>query len=295
MLVFKKLTLNDIDALHPYFEYSHSRICDNSMGTAVMWRCYFDTYYAFYNSTLILRMHSLSGDTVFSLPLGEDIYGALEATAEYCKSNNLPFVINAVTLREKEMISHIFSFEETHDEDWDDYLYNITDISGMEGRKYSGQRNHINYFSANNPGWSFEKIDSTNINRLKAFYENYCASSETSDETLQKEHEMVSEVINNYDIYRMQGGFISLADKTIVAMAIGESVGDTLFEHIEKALPSVRGAYQLIAREFARNFSKDGILYLNREEDMGREGLRKSKMSYHPCEKIKKYTLYVKT
>ena len=85
------------------------------------------------------------------------------------------------------------------------------------------------------------------------------------------------------------GGLIK-ADGKVVAFAFGEKVGDTLFVHIEKAKKDVQGAYQMIVKEFALH---NPAPYINREEDMGIEGLRRSKESYHPIEKLKKYSLTV--
>ena len=84
MLDFAKLTLEDIDIIRPYFEFSRSRICDNSVGTVVMWRECFDTHFAFYDDTLILKMCSFDGRPVFSLPLGKNVIGALGEIENHC-------------------------------------------------------------------------------------------------------------------------------------------------------------------------------------------------------------------
>jgi len=79
------------------------------------------------------------------------------------------------------------------------------------------------------------------------------------------------------------------ANGGVVAFSVGENINNVLYVHIEKADMRIRGAYQVINRELIRQFATDEIEYVNREEDVGDEGLRYSKKSYHPCEMIDKY------
>lgn len=85
------------------------------------------------------------------------------------------------------------------------------------------------------------------------------------------------------------GGKIT-TDEGIVAFAVGEKIGDTLFVHAEKALTDVSGAYAVINRDFVRRFGTD-VTYVNREDDADDAGLRKSKLSYFPVFMVKKYVV----
>ncbi|HPU63195.1 MAG TPA: phosphatidylglycerol lysyltransferase domain-containing protein, partial [Mobilitalea sp.] len=82
-------------------------------------------------------------------------------------------------------------------------------------------------------------------------------------------------------------------DGKIVAMSVGEIINDTLYCHIEKADRNYHGSYQMIVREFAKNTITDQVKYINREDDAGDEGLRKSKLSYHPYKLLNKYCVLV--
>ena len=99
---------------------------------------------------------------------------------------------------------------------------------------------------------------------------------------------MVLEVLDHMDDYRMSGGVL-LADGRVVGFSLGEIVGDTLFVHIEKADRTCKGAYQMLVNQFALRYAGEGVAYINREEDMGDEGLRRAKQSYHPVALLKKY------
>ena len=90
----------------------------------------------------------------------------------------------------------------------------------------------------------------------------------------------------------MVGGLLKTEGK-IIGLSIGEILGDTLFVHVEKSLREVQGAYPLLVREFAKCFAADSVNFINREEDDGNEGLRTSKMSYHPVKLLEKYLVTV--
>lgn len=77
----------------------------------------------------------------------------------------------------------------------------------------------------------------------------------------------------------------------MVGFSLGEYDGDTLYVHVEKANTDYRGAYQVLMTSFIREFAKEGIAYVNREDDAGDPGLRKSKLSYNPIWLVKKYTV----
>lgn len=88
----------------------------------------------------------------------------------------------------------------------------------------------------------------------------------------------------------LPGGFIEV-DGAIVAMAVGEIFNDTLCVHIEKADREYAGSYPMIVKEFASHNVTEDIRYINREDDVGDEGLRTSKLSYHPIRLLDKYCL----
>ena len=113
---------------------------------------------------------------------------------------------------------------------------------------------------------------------------------------LAEETKKVFEILKNSENYKIYGqtGIILYIDGFPAGFAIGEKSGDTLFVHVEKANLEYRGAYQVIVNEFAKQNISEDILYINREDDAGDENLRISKLSYHPCDIIKKYTVEIK-
>jgi hypothetical protein len=292
MLDFVKLTLNDIEKVRAYFPYSTNRICDNTVGGAFMWRDYFSVEYAEFNDTLIFKAQVKYhyNKTAFSMPLGKDINGSLQEVTEYCRNREIPVIFYTVTNEDIGILRAFFNTVNViKEDDWSDYLYWASDLKELPGRKYHGQKNHINFFYKTHTHFSFEEITKANIAEVIDFYKNYGLKAVTDSDVFLEEHYKTLEVLENYDIYGLLGGFLRI-DGAVEAFSIGEICNDVLFIHIEKANLKLRGAYQVVNNEFARYYAlKENVEYINREEDIGDEGLRISKKSYHPCEIVQKY------
>ena len=289
MLSLKKIGLEDIKILKAYFESYPARQCDRSAGATAMWRDYFDNSYAVIDGTLIL-----SSESKFIFPIGRNIENALNEIENHCKENNIPMILCTVNKSELEKIGDIYNeFNVEADRDWFDYLYSKESLLTLTGKKYNTPRNHINKFKKLYTDWSFEAINENNIPSLIEFTKNFKFNSE-KDESAALELKMCIEVLENYETYGMLGGVLKSGDK-IIGYSMGEIVGDTLFCHVEKADISYNGAYQMLTNQFLQMYaSDDEIRFVNREEDCGDEGLRKSKMSYHPIELIEKNTVSIK-
>lgn len=288
MLSLKKIGLEDIGVMKAYFDAYPERQCDRSTGATVMWRDYFKNSYTVVDETLIL-----ASDSRFVFPIGRNIDSALDKIEEYCKAKGIPMTLCTVNKNELEKIEERYDdFEADADRDWFDYLYDKNSLLNLTGKKYSTPRNHINKFKKLYQNWSFEPINSGNIPDLIEFTRNFTFNSE-KDDSANLELQMCIEVLENYEIYGMLGGVLKVNGE-IAGYSIGEIVGDTLFCHIEKADISFGGAYQMLTNQFLQMYaSDDEVKFVNREEDCGDEGLRKSKMSYHPIELIEKNTVKI--
>jgi hypothetical protein len=176
----------------------------------------------------------------------------------------------------------------TCDPGWSDYLYLAEDLRSLAGRRYNGQRNHVNYFRRTYPGHRFEEMRPEDAPEVLAFYKQSGLAVSKDSAFFRAESGTVCETLENFEAYGLLGGVLR-TQSSIAAFSLGEVVGDTLFVHIEKANPGHRGAYQVMVNEFVRRYAGPGVVYVNREEDCGDEGLRISKQSYHPCRMMHKY------
>jgi hypothetical protein len=296
MLEFQKLTLEDTNIIKPFFSYSKNMICDNTVGGAIMWRDYFEVEYALFNNTVFFKakVKYYNNVTAFSPPLGGDVRGGFDKVVEYCRLKELPVIFYNAASYDLEMLSEIFGdLKSCYNEDWSDYIYTASDLTSLVGRKFNGQRNHINFFKRTFEDYSFEVVTKDNIPEVFEFFRQFPLSdSMLGSDVYAEEYSKTIEVLENFEIYDQLGGLLRV-DGKVIAFSLGEIVNGVLFVHIEKADKNYRGAYPMITNEFAKHFCSDDVVFINREEDVGDEGLRRSKKSYHPCGLLNKYIVEI--
>lgn len=289
MLDFRPVTLDDAPLLRRLLG-GEGRICDSTAGTVLMWRRYFDTRIAFAGETAVLRA-SYRGRDVFTRPFGPDPDGAVGAIIDFARENSLPAEFGFLDEESAKHLAERFGAAVTQDADGADFLYPAENFIAYAGKHLREKRNHLYQFRREYPDAVFEPISDANIHEVMSFFDSYCAENESDEALAATENDICREVLENRGSY----GFLSLAlriDGVIRAFTAGEVAGDTLFVHIEKADRNTRGAYQAIASEFVK--SVPGISFVNREDDSGDPGLRKSKMSYRPCALLGKYTAVIR-
>ncbi|MGM9606000.1 MAG: DUF2156 domain-containing protein [Oscillospiraceae bacterium] len=292
-LEFTKLELEHIPLIRPFFLQQNRRICDCTVGSTLMWRNYFDNCFAIVDDTLIFRSRYLDGQFAFTVPIGKNPQLLLEQTEEYCRDRGIPLEFCTVTPNDLELLrSRWPDLKVEENRDWYDYLYESRDMVEFAGRKYAAQRNHIHRFERDCPDWSFERMTADHVEEVRSFYRGFLQERTKEGETAQAEVGEIFEVLDHFDAYAFLGGILRV-DGKIVGISMGEIVRDTLYVHIEKADVQYSGVYQKLVNCFAREYVTDEVRYINREEDVGDPGLRKSKLSYHPIALQEKYTVRV--
>lgn len=292
MLDFKNLTMDDIEIVRPYFVFSRSNNCDNTVGGSVMWRDYFNTRYAIVDRTLIFRVTFPGYGECYTVPIGNSVGYAIDLICNECKEMGVPMQFVAATERDTAMVERKFDVDKVVMQEWSDYVYNAEDLINLSGRKYHGQKNHINFFKKTFSNYHFEEITLDNIKEVRAFVEEFSKTESKESMIFEEELKKTFEVLDNNDKYKFFGLLLKV-DEEIVAFSMGEKVNHTLFAHIEKADKRYRGAYPMIMNEFARTYGSD-MKYINREENAGDKGLENSKLQYHPCTILNKHYLRVK-
>lgn len=290
MLKFQPLELRHISILRPILDAKKERICDDTVGGVFLWRDYFRNEFALSDGNLFLRARMPeSGQTVFSIPMGENPERGLAQLEEYCVRAGTELCYSTVPEPALPMLKTRWPGALVEEEtDWADYLYRYEDLTELPGKKYAGKRNHISRFMREYEDWRFEPIGEDNLPSVREFYSRFSQDHEKDSDTFREDERKVFEVLENYRDYGFCGGALWVGER-VVGMAIGERRDDTLFVHIEKADIGYHGAYQMLVTQLPRLCEGSGLVYINREDDAGDEGLRKSKQSYHPAALLKKY------
>ena len=258
-----------------------------------MWRDFFGEEYTVENDMLICTAHYFEEGFCYTMPVGT---GSLSAALELIKADscerNTPLRFCCVTEEGLAELTQILGKPKrvTEHRMWADYLYPIENFLGYHGKKLVTPRNHCNRFTRDNPQYVYEPIGSENLAEAKAFLEEKADGPQKESPIAVEDSKRAVEIMDYFEQFGFIGGILKVDDR-VIGVTAGEIIGDTLYVQIEKALTLYSGAYPMLAQLFARQAERLGASFINREDDSGDEGLRKSKLEYRPCELIMKHTV----
>ncbi len=289
MLDFQPLQLKDLPRLRTYFSYSVSRLCDTTPAAAFIWRDLYQLQWALYDGSLYFKAALPDAGEVFTLPLGGGRTEHFTQIRDYCRRRGIPVRFYPVPRAELARLQEFFpQCTVTADRNAFDYLYRAEDLQHFRGRRLAGQRNHVNRFQRTYASWTFRPIEPEDVPAILRFLEHYRLTRGKDSASFREDLGKTREVLENLELYDMLSGVL-LAEERIVGFSLGEIVGDTLFVHLEKADRTVEGGYQMLVSQFAQRYAREGVAFLNREDDAGDPGLRTSKLSYHPVALLEKF------
>ena len=234
----------------------------------------------------------------YEMPRGAASDGELKSALGFIfqdakiSGNGQGFQFTRLLVDEAEKLEELFpeKFEIDPVRDDFEYIYSASDLADLKGKKYHSKRNHIAKFTKNHD-WEYTPLDIRQKDVYFDFFEEWFKSRSNSNPN---ELVAISKALQFYDELAMQGAAI-VVDGRIVACTIGEKINsDTFLVHFEKALPEFAEAYAVINNRFCKSIVEDGYKFVNREEDLGIEGLRKAKLSYCPCTLLEKYDATLK-
>ncbi len=287
---FHTPSLQDREWVTDIFSKRQTDCCEYCFGNIYMWSEIYDNKIACEDGIFI------SGDfterPVFCYPVGTgDKKSVIKRIIEFSKNLSEPLIFYGLTEADKNELNMLFPDEFTISEERDafDYLYRTEDLALLAGRKYHSKRNHISYFESTFD-WKYEPIDENNINQCILLNEHWeKLNKQKNPDEISHEHKAIQKALADYFTLGLEGGILTIEGE-IAAFTFGERLNDNTFcTHVEKAYSDIRGAYQMINRELARQLI-GRYEYINREDDTGSEGLRTAKLSYHPHRLVIKYT-----
>ena len=295
MISFREVTINDIEWIRECNSKSQIRGSEYAAGTLFLWSCAYNIKIAEVDGMCCI-FNDFDTNKRYVYPFGEgDKKGVIEKLAGDARERGVRFALYGVTENSKveleEMFPGRFEFGDRR-EDWD-YIYSVEKLTTLSGRKLHGKRNHIARFK-DNEDWQFEIISEENFEECLAMNRVWCdLYGPSKDETIDKEKCAVKKAFDNYRELGLMGGLLRLNGK-VIAYTLGEQVTeDTFLIHFEKAFADIQGAYPMINQQFVLNCLQN-YKFVNREEDMGDEGLRKAKLSYYPEILLEKFVAYDK-
>ena len=297
MLEFEPFSLEALKRVLPYIKQSKSLCSDISAGSLFMWREDYDLRFCVYNDTFIL--HEKIGDqSAFSWPIGKDVNGMVDELIKYVRANNLALrfcEIDDETLEVIKSDSRLSPVMSAYDSRWSDYVYSFSEAMTFKGNKYKGQRNHINKFKRLYGEPVVRFVEPGDIGRIKNMLSEYGKSHGDANAVEKLEAQNTETLFDIYKDFDMYAACLEVEGE-IAAVSIGEVIGDMLILHVEKALTRYEGIYPTMYNGFVNLIAKAlcrELKYINREDDAGDEGLRISKLQYHPIGRVNKYLAHV--
>ena len=232
------------------------------------------------------------------MPVGTgDLKAALKELIEDAGKENQPFCMLGVCANMRTELETILpeQFTFTEDRDYADYIYLRSDLSTLKGKKFQAKRNHINRFRNTYPDYEYAPITPDRIRECLDLEAEWCKVNNCDQqEGTGNERRALVYALHNFEALGLTGGILRVNGK-IVAFTFGMPINhETFGVHVEKADTTIDGAYAMINYEFANRIPEQYI-YINREEDLGIEGLRKAKLSYQPVTILEKYMACLKS
>ena len=296
-LNFKPVEAEDLEKLNPFFCKRPNKTCDSVFLDSFIWREYYNVRYTVSDNKAILWLMDLDGKTGSAMPIcsEEDLEYYFWKLVEYFNTElKAPLYIN---LADEEAVEQLGlknmpdKFKITEQVDLKDYLYDGNAMRTLSGKKLHKKKNHLNAFKREYEGrYEYRRLCCSDRGDVWKFLDRWREEKgEEVEEHLDYEVRGIHEILKNCSLLnvRMSGVYI---DGHLEAFTIGSynPLEQMAVIHIEKANPEIRGLYQFINQQFLIEEFPEAVL-INREDDLGLEGLRKAKLSYNPIDYARKY------
>lgn len=290
MIDFKHLELSDKAQYDSIFQQFPERGCEYNFTNLYLWG---RQRIAFHEGNIAF-FSQFDRKSVYPFPVGGNLKPTLDAIIHDAKVRDIPCRLTGLSQEDCDLLEQLYpgKFRIHFDRDGFDYVYDINDLAELSGRKYQKKRNHINRFRQNYPDYTPEPITDENTLDAVLLLQDWYTRREKNDPLadFHMEKAAIFKALRDRTQIGMEGLLLKHDGKTL-ALTLGSPLSRETFDvQFEKALDEADGAYPTINWEFARYLRKKypDLQYLNREEDMGLEGLRKAKLSYYPHHMVEK-------
>lgn len=291
MIPFKPFQPGDRALYEPYLALVGDRGCEYSFANLCVWG---RQQGAILEDGLVF-FSQFNRKTVYLFPLGANKKALVERLMEDAAKRGIALRLTGLLAEDCQELYTLFPGQfRFHNARSDyDYIYNVEDLTFLKGKVYQSKRNFANRFQKNHPDCQVVPIGEENLAAVEQMLEAWYASRQERDP--QGDYYMEKAALHRALTHREELGLEGVAlmeENRVLAMTLGSRLTEDTFDvHFEKALDTEEGAYARINQAFAGYLMEKypSVRYLNREDDMGLEGLRKAKLSYRPARLIEKY------
>lgn len=295
---FSSISLAAKDRIKEFTDVWQLELSDLSFANMFIWRFSHNIEFCVEDDVLYIKLCHRRYPCFFFTPLPLDkeapLGEPLDRLRKFTESIGEPLRVKSATREQMEKIErecpgkYVF----TSDEGRFDYIYETRSLIELKGKKLHGKRNHINRFLSL---YDHEYIElrPEHVEECISVYTRWAEKKDAAGLDIEDEWRSLTEALNNFEALDLKGGAIRI-DGAIQAFTLGERLNrEMALIHIEKGNTDYDGVFPVINQAFAQAAFSD-TLYINREEDMGLEGLRRAKRSYRPVRLVEKFDLKLK-
>ncbi len=288
-----RVSLDDREKIAGLIGLSPSRSCENSFATVFAWSAAYNTSILYPGKENAFLYNPVDG--ILHYPLGRDVppetlarYACAFSDAGLLRSG---YVYNVPPDWGEKFPGASAFFDLSRDPADADYIYDVAKLRALTGPKLRKKRNHIKRFSADHPRFAVQKISPANTEEARLFMEDADLHMGLLDE-----RKAVEKAFANFGELGMEGILLRAEDggKILGCAVFSRLNSDTFTVHFEKSLHEVEGAPQMLVKLEADALAERGAAYMNREQDLGDENLRRAKNSLDPCMKYERLRAYLK-
>lgn len=280
---FKPVGLEDMAVVKAHLDREPSGVCEMNFANIFIWKDSEHPRYTILNGNFCLLLEPDFETPYFLPPAGGD---------------RVPETI-AACLRHAPRLSRVpeefvrrfgAGFRAEEDPDNFDYIYRAEDLTELKGKKFDGKRNRIRKFESSFRH-EYSPLDRKDAPECAELLQRWFEEKRNGDPYMKAEKVAIVQALASFELLGLKGGVVRV-DGRVEAFAFGMRLkDDTVVIPIEIADPAFPGLAQWINREFVRREWPE-FKFVNREQDMGIEGLRKAKLSYQPDHLVRKYNLF---
>lgn len=294
MLEFKPLTIADRQWVEELVMKENSPNADYNFSNMYIWNTNYRQLIARVGDRMISQLR-YGGGPAFVYPVGAgELRPAIEALKEYARLNCFPLVLRGLTEKQMEELRSEYPccFEYEEDVNYADYIYLAEKLATYSGKKLHAKRNHCNRFEAEHQ-WEFVPLTRELIPACLDMLDEWNEeNADRLENSIVHERNALTRAFAAFEGLGLEGGVL-FSEGRVLGFTVGQMTSpDTFVVHFEKAFSGIQGAYPMVCRELSKMAlaNHPGLVYINREDDMGIEALRQSKLSYRPEFRLRKFT-----
>lgn len=292
MLEFQRLCPCHREKFMSYFEDQPEKGCEYSMVNLMAW----GRQRVHFGETHLTIFSQFDRVSVYPFPVGKgDVKPVLDAVLADARERGIPCRLTSMTKEECETLERLYPgrFCFHADRDGFDYVYPIEALATLKGKRYQSKRNFVNRFRQARPQCRTVVLTEENLSLVRDMSEKWFTQRQEREAggNFHMEQVAMDRVLRHWRELEMEG--IALVDGgEPIAFTVGSRLSENTFDiHFEKAVDTTDGSYAAINQAFAAYLMEKfpEVRWLNREDDMGIEGLRNAKLSYKPDRLVEKY------